>query len=74
MRNYGNVLDWVMKRKAVPKGNLYVYYGFRKLTPKAVKKPQLVVFFENANNNPSKNREWVERRMEIVTREGTISR
>jgi hypothetical protein len=54
------------ERKAVPKGNLYVYYGFRKLTPKAVKKPQLVVFFENANNNPSKNREWVERRMEIV--------
>jgi hypothetical protein len=50
----------------VPKGKLHVYYGFRKLTPKAFRKPQLVIFYENANNNPLKNEEWVNRRMEIV--------
>lgn len=53
-------------RSPVPKGKLFVYYGFRKLTPKAIRKPQLVVFFENANNNPSKNEEWVNRRIEVV--------
>jgi hypothetical protein len=53
-------------RSPVPEGKLFVYYGFRKLTPKAIRKPQLVVFFENANNNPSKNEEWINRRIEVV--------
>ncbi|WP_430933237.1 hypothetical protein [Saccharicrinis sp. 156] len=53
-------------KNPVPIGRLFVYYGFRKLTRKAVKKPQLVVFFENANNNPTKSEEWVNRRIEII--------
>lgn len=45
---------------------LHVYYGFTKLTPKAVRKPELCIYYENARNNPAKNRLFIERRMEVV--------
>ena len=43
-----------------------VYYGFSYLTPKAVRKAELAIYFENTTHNPVKNEEWVKRRMKIV--------
>ena len=34
-----------------------VYYGFSKLTPKVMRKPELAIYFENSSHNPSKNEE-----------------
>lgn len=48
------------------KKSLNVYYGFSKLTKKIVRKPELAVYFENANHNSQKNLSFIERRMHIV--------
>lgn len=42
---------------------LKVYYGLRKLTAKAVRKPSIIVVFENANNNMRKNEKAINRLM-----------
>jgi hypothetical protein len=43
-----------------------VYYGFSKLTEKAVRKVELVVYFENTSHNPVKSETWVKLRAHIV--------
>ena len=49
-----------------------VYYGFSKLTPKVMRKPELAIYFENSSHNPSKNEEWIRKHMNLVfTREQT---
>lgn len=45
---------------------LRVFYGYSKLTQKSVRKAELAIYFENANNNISKNDEWIERRIKVV--------
>ncbi len=40
-----------------------VYYGYSRLTAKAVKQRELAVYFENSNN--CKNEEWIKKRMDI---------
>ena len=45
-------------------GNLKVYYGYSKLTAKAITKRELAVYFENAES--WKNDSWVAKRMHIV--------
>ena len=46
------------------KNNLRVWYGFAKLTKKAVKKRQLVIFFENQYSY--KNDAWIEQKIQVV--------
>ena len=53
-------------RPTVPKRGLKVYYGWSKLTPKVMRKPELAVFFENDNHNPMQNQRFIERRMHLV--------
>ena len=43
-----------------------VYYGFTKLTKKVVRKPEIAIYFENANFNPLQNQQWIERRIKII--------
>lgn len=43
-----------------------VYYGFSKLTEKAVRKVELVVYFENTSHNPVKSENWVKLRAYVV--------
>lgn len=43
---------------------MLVFYGYSKLTEKAIKKRELAIYFENCDS--WKNEEWVKRRMEIV--------
>ncbi|WP_024771665.1 hypothetical protein [Aquimarina macrocephali] len=53
----------------IAKGNperLQVYYGFAKLTPKVMRKHELVIIYENVNHNPMKNLQWIIRKMHLV--------
>lgn len=53
----------------IARGNperLQVYYGFAKLTPKIMRKHELVIIYENANHNPMKNLEWIFRKTHLV--------
>ena len=43
-----------------------VWYGYTKLTKKAVREHELAIYFENAMNNLTKNEEWIKRRIQIV--------
>ncbi len=57
------------KPTVIAKGNperLQVYYGFAKLTPKVVRKHELVIIYENANHNPMKNLQWIFRKTHLV--------
>ncbi|TSE07408.1 MULTISPECIES: hypothetical protein [Aquimarina] len=45
---------------------LMVYYGFAKLTPKVMRKHELVIIYENANHNPMKNLEWIFRKTHLA--------
>lgn len=50
-----------------------VFYGYTRLTPKIMRKPELAVWFENANNNMTKNEQFINRRINIVyEREQTL--
>jgi hypothetical protein len=64
LADYRNKSKETKPQKRKPKG-LKVYYGFRKLTPKVVRKPQLAVFFENSNYNTVKNEEWIKKRIKV---------
>ena len=46
--------------------NMDVFYGYSKLTAKAILKRELAIYFENSDCNPIKNEEWVKRRMTII--------
>ncbi|PKV50875.1 hypothetical protein ATE84_2943 [Aquimarina sp. MAR_2010_214] len=53
----------------IAKGNpkrLQVYYGFAKLTPKVMRKHELVIIYENANHNPMKSLQWILRKTHLV--------
>ncbi len=53
----------------IAKGNperLQVYYGFAKLTPKVMRKHELVIIYENDNHNPMKNLEWILRKTHLA--------
>ncbi len=53
----------------IARGNpnrLQVYYGFAKLTPKIMRKHELVIIYENDNHNPMKNLEWILRKTHLV--------
>lgn len=43
---------------------LRVWYGYSKLTPKVVRKPELAIWFENSYMY--QNTEWIEKRMTVV--------
>jgi len=45
---------------------LRVFYGFTKLTPKIVRKPELAIWFENANNNKAQNDKFIDKRIDVV--------
>lgn len=52
---------------------LMVYYGFAKLTPKIMRKHELVIIYENDNHNPMKNLAWIFRKTHLVyIREQTV--
>lgn len=54
------------RRKHGFKRPLKVFYGYAKLTPKIVRKKQLIVFFENGDNwNPRKEK-YLKQKMKIV--------
>ena len=53
-------------RASLPKRGLKVYYGWSKLTPKVMRKPELAIYFENTNNNPLQNQRFIERRIHLV--------
>ncbi len=46
--------------------NLRVFYGFAKLTPKIVRKQQLIVMYENENFNVFGNDKWVNQKIHII--------
>ena len=64
LKDYRNKSKEPKQPKRKTKG-LKVYYGFRKLTAKAIRKPQLAVFFENVNHNVIKNEEWIKKRIKV---------
>lgn len=45
---------------------LKVFYGYSRLTPKTIKKAELAIYFENADNNPTKNEAFINRRITVV--------
>lgn len=48
-----------------------VFYGFTRLTPKVVRKPELAIYFENAYT--TNNDDWINRRIKVVyTRRQTL--
>lgn len=51
---------------AIKNKKLKVFYGFAKLTPKIVRKKELVIFFENDNNNISKNEKFVNQKIKVI--------
>lgn len=45
---------------------LRVFYGFAKLTSKAVRKPELAIYFENDNHNPVRNEASIRKILHVV--------
>jgi hypothetical protein len=45
---------------------LRTFYGFTKLTPKIVRKPELAIWFENSNHNKAQNDKFIAKRIDVV--------